>query len=71
MAAVLPAQTSHNRKCKVLRVWHGTSEKYLPGILEDGFAAIASLDSGYRSWLRSFGCVVLRVRNAASCFAFD
>lgn len=37
-------QVSHNRQCRVLRAWHGTSEKVLQSILEDGFAAIATLD---------------------------
>jgi len=39
--------TVHNRSVKILRVWHGTNGKVLPSILEDGFAAIATLDEGW------------------------
>lgn len=60
----LASRVNHNRKLRVVRVWHGTTEPVLNYILEDGFAAIAKLDDGDSVCvMRSAdGCLVRLVR---------
>ncbi len=40
-------QVSHNRKARIVRMWHGCRQNNLPNLLSDGFAALGTLDHGW------------------------
>lgn len=40
-------QVEHNRKAKIVRMWHGCRQNILPTLLSDGFAALGTLDDGW------------------------
>ena len=37
----------HNRKIRIIKVWHGTNSQIAPKILDLGFANLAKLDEGW------------------------
>ena len=40
-------QVFHNRRARIVRMWHGCRRNILPNVLSDGFAALATLDDGW------------------------
>ena len=40
-------QVSHNRKVRMVRMWHGCSNHTLPNLLSSGFAALGTFDQGW------------------------
>lgn len=63
----LAAQVQHNRKLRIVRVWHGTNANVLQHILEDGFAAIATLDDGQCVRFCFLFCRCVRICSRGLC----
>ncbi|CAF3886710.1 unnamed protein product [Rotaria sordida] len=40
-------QVTHNRRVRIVRMWHGCKKAILPNLLSNGFAALGTLDDGW------------------------
>ncbi|CAF0899181.1 unnamed protein product [Didymodactylos carnosus] len=40
-------QVAHNRKARIVRMWHGCKREILSNLLSDGFATLGTLDAGW------------------------
>ncbi|CAF0838037.1 unnamed protein product [Didymodactylos carnosus] len=43
----LAKKVQHNRRVRIVRMWHGCKRSILPNLLSDGFATLSILDSGW------------------------